>query len=126
MDPSEHPDYPDALLDHFRNPRNVGDVPGADAFAEVESPLHGDRLRLSFRIEDGRIAEVRFRCLGCTVAIAAGSAATVLLQGRTIDEALTLTDADVARALGGVPGRRAECSLLVRRAVRAALASEPA
>jgi nitrogen fixation NifU-like protein len=123
MAPPSHPEYSDVLLDHFRNPRNVGDVADPDAHAQVESPLHGDRLRLSFRIDGDRIVEARFRCLGCTVAIAAGSVATVLLTGRTIAAALRLTDEDVAEALGGVPERRAQCSLLVRRTVHAALGS---
>jgi len=121
MTTPSHPDYSDRLLDHFRQPRNVGDVPDPDAQAEVESPLHGDRLRLTFRIAGERIVETRFRCLGCTVAIAAGSAATELLTGRTVAEALAITDEAVAAALGGVPERRAQCSLLVRRTVQAAL-----
>ncbi len=116
-----HPEYSDELLDHFRNPRNVGEFDHPDAMAEVHSPLHGDTLRLSFALRGERIEGVRFRCLGCPVAIAAGSAATVLLCGRSITEALELTDEDVIRALGGVPPRKKACSVLVREAVQEAL-----
>ena len=117
-----HPEYSDGLLDHFRNPRNVGEIPNPDARAEVTSPLHGDTLCLTFALDGDRIRAVRFRCLGCPVAIAAGSVSTVLLCGATITEALRLTDEDVARALGGVPERKRACSVLVREAVALALA----
>lgn len=123
MDDFHHPEYPDELLDHFRNPRNVGALAAPDAQGFVTSPLHGDTLRLTFALDGDRIREVRFQCRGCTVAIAAGSAATVLLAGRTITEALRLTDDDVDRELGGVPENRKGCSLLVARAVQAALAA---
>ncbi len=113
--------YSEALLDHFRHPRNAGEVESPDAEATVVSELHGDTLRLTFALRGGRIEDVRFQCLGCTVAIAAGSAGTELLRGRTIAEALALTDEDVVRALGGVPESKRACSLLVRRAVQAAL-----
>src|SRR5204862_413226 len=102
-----------ALLDHFRNPRNVGRIQSPDAESFVESPLHGDTLRLTFTLEGERIREARFQCRGCTVAIAAGAAATVLLQGRTLTEALRDTHVDglqselgrVARTLGATIGR---------------------
>lgn len=96
-----------------------------DADAESVSAIHGDRLRLTFAIDRDRLTEVRFQCLGCTVAIAAGSVATVLLTGRSVEHALALTDAEVAEALGGVPAGRVECSLLVRRTVHAALGRRP-
>lgn len=122
MDDFRHPEYSAALLDHFRNPRNVGALESPDAEGLVESPLHGDTLRLTFALEGDRIRQVRFQCRGCTVAIAAGSAATVLLEGRTITEALRVTDDDVERALDGIPEDRRGCSLLVARALRAAFA----
>lgn len=116
-----HPEYSDVLLDHFRNPRNVGALAAPDAEGSAASGIHGDTLRLCFALEGGRIREVRFRCLGCPVAIAAGSVATELLLRRTITEALALTDEDVIRALGGVPERKRACSILVREAVQRAL-----
>ena len=123
MDDSRHPEYSEALLDHFHHPRNVGALESPDAQAFVESPLHGDTLRLTFALEGDRIRQVRFQCRGCTVAIAAGSAATTLLEGRTITEALRLGNDDVDRALGGVPEDRLGCSLLVAEAVRAAFST---
>lgn len=115
--PMRHPDYSATLLDHFHNPRNVGVVPERDAEGTAESPLHGDTLRLSFALEGERIREVRFLCLGCPVAIAAGSIATLLLGGRSITQALALEDEDVIQALGGIPEHKRACSLLVREAV---------
>jgi nitrogen fixation NifU-like protein len=117
-----HPEYSDTLLDHFRAPRGVGQVEGPDAEALVVSPIHGDNLRLTFAIREHRLSEVRFQCSGCVVAIASGSIATTLLQGRTVAEALALTDDAVVRALGGVPEGRRVCSVMVSRAVRLALA----
>lgn len=116
-----HPEYSDELLDHFRHPRNVGEIEHPDAEARVTSPVHGDSLRLTFAIRDDRIQEVRFLCLGCPVAIAAGSVATELLTGSTVREALKVTDDDVATALGGLSGTKRECSLLVRKAILRAL-----
>jgi len=117
-----HPEYSDLLLDHFRNPRNVGEIAEPDARGEAVSALHQDALRLTFALDGERIREVRFLCLGCPVAIAAGSVSTELLRGASITEALRLTDEDVVRALGGVPERKRACSLLVREAVAAAFA----
>lgn len=118
----QHPEYSDELLEHFRSPRNVGEIADADARGEASSPLHGDTLRLTFSLEGERIREVRFRCLGCPVAIAAGSVSTEILRGATITEALLLTDEDIVRALGGVPERKRACSILVREALRSAFA----
>lgn len=117
-----HADYNATVLDHYRNPRNVGDVAGAVATAQVGDPAHGDVLRLSLRIEAGRVIEARFRAFGCTAAIAAGSMTTVLVAGRSIDEAARLTNQDVAAALGGLPESKMHCSVLAEQAVREALA----
>ena len=116
-----NPEYTDTLLDHFRAPRGVGQVECPDAEAEVVSPVHGDSLRLTFAIREHLVTEVRFQCRGCVVAIASGSIATALLEGRTVRQALALTDEDVVRALGGVPEGRRECSVMVSQAVRQAL-----
>ena len=117
-----HADYTATVLDHYRNPRNVGDIPGSAASAQVGDPAHGDVLRLALRIEGGTIAEARFRAFGCTAAIAAGSMTTVLLAGRTLDEAGRLTNEEVAAALGGLPESKMHCSVLAEQAVREALA----
>ena len=108
-------------MEHFRQPRNVGEIDRPDAEARVQSPVHGDNLRLTFALKGDRISRVRFQCSGCAVAIASGSVATTLLAGRTVDEALALTDEDVQRALGGVLEHKQRCSLVVRDAVQLAL-----
>lgn len=118
-------DYSETLLDHFRRPRNVGEVDRPDAEARVVSPIHGDTLRLTFALREGRITEVRFQCRGCVVAIAAGSVATTLLAGRTVAQALAVSDDDVAQALGGIPSAKRKCSLVVGETVRRALATGP-
>ena len=117
-----HADYTATVLDHYRNPRNVGDIPGGVATAQVGDPAHGDVLRIALRIENGRVAEARFRAFGCTAAIAAGSMTTVLLAGRAIEDAARLTNEDVAAALGGLPESKMHCSVLAEQAVREALA----
>ena len=112
--------YSDVVLDHSRNPRNVGDLPGA-AFAQVGDPATGDVLRISIRIEDGTIVEARFKAFGCTAAIAAGSMATTLLVGRSVEEAARLTNRDVVSALGGLPEPKVQCSVLAEQAIKEAL-----
>ena len=95
--------FTNAVLDHFRNPRNAGDLPGADAKVEVSNPVCGDILQLSVRMEDGRIAEVRFLCRGCTTAIACASLLTEQLRGRTLAESTSVTPESLSTALGGLP-----------------------
>jgi nitrogen fixation NifU-like protein len=114
-------DYNPIVLDHYRNPRNVGDVQGSGAVAQVGDPAHGDVLRLGMRIEAGRVVEARFRSFGCTAAIAAGSMATVMITGRPVDEVERITNTDVEAALGGLPESKRHCSVLVEQAVRKAL-----
>ncbi len=113
--------YSDVVLDHYRNPRNVGEIPGADAVAQVGDPASGDVLKISMRIEEGTVAEARFKAFGCTAAIAAGSMATTLLVGRSVEEAARLTNLDVVRALGGLPEPKIQCSVLVEQAIQGAL-----
>jgi nitrogen fixation NifU-like protein len=114
--------YNPTVLDHFLNPRNVGDVPHADAVGQAGEPACGDTLRLSLRIKDGRIVDARFRTFGCGAAIASSSMATELLKGRTLDQARHLSDHEVVAALGGLPPAKIQCSLLAAQALRAALA----
>jgi NifU-like protein involved in Fe-S cluster formation len=116
-------DYNSIVLDHYRHPRNVGDVEDGGAVAQVGDPAHGDVLRLGLRIEGGRVVEARFRSFGCTAAIAAGSMATVMITGRPVDEVERITNADVEAALGGLPESKRHCSVLVEQAIRAALES---
>jgi NifU-like protein involved in Fe-S cluster formation len=114
-------EYSPGVLEHYKNPRNVGELPEADCVGLAQGRDHGDVLRLAFVIEAGHIKEVRFKALGCPAAIASGSAATELLTGLTIDNALALTNQEVAGHLGGIPDSKMECSVLVQQAVQQAL-----
>jgi nitrogen fixation NifU-like protein len=95
--------FSDAVLDHFRNPRNAGELPSATVTVEVSNPVCGDILKLSARIVDGRVTEVRFLCRGCTTAIACASFLTEQICGRTFAEARSLTPESISNSLGGLP-----------------------
>src|SRR5437016_2825631 len=95
--------FSDAVLDHFRNPRNAGELPGATATVEVSNPVCGDILKLSARIVDRHIAEARFLCRGCTTSIACASLLTVQICGRSVAQARTLTPESLSISLGGLP-----------------------
>lgn len=95
--------FSEAVLDHFRNPRNAGELPSATAVAEVTNPVCGDVLKLFARFESGKIAEVRFLCRGCTTAIACASLLTEQLSGRTPLEARAITPDSLSASLGGLP-----------------------
>jgi len=95
--------FSEAVLDHFRKPRNAGELPGATATVEVSNPVCGDILKLSARIVDGQIAEARFLCRGCTTSIACASLLTEELDGRTADELRAITAESLSQSLGGLP-----------------------
>ena len=95
--------YSAALLDHFKNPRNAGDLPDATAVVEVSNPVCGDILRLAVLVADDRISEARFKSQGCVTAIACSSLLTELLCGKTLDEVKCITPEQVSDALGGLP-----------------------
>ena len=95
--------FSEAVLDHFRNPRNAGELPGATATVEVSNPVCGDILRLSARVLDGRIAEARFLCRGCTTSIACASLLTECLTASTVASARAITAETISEALGGLP-----------------------
>ena len=95
--------FSEAVLDHFRNPRNAGELSGATAIVEVSNPICGDILKLSARIVNGHIEEARFLCRGCTTAIACASFLTEQIRGRTIAEARAITAKSLSEALGGLP-----------------------
>jgi len=113
--------YNAIVLDHFLNPRNVGDVPQAEALGEAGEPNCGDAMRLSLRIKHGRIVDARFRTVGCGAAIASSSMATELIKGRTLEEARHFSNQEVVAALGGLPPAKVQCSLLAGQALQAAL-----
>jgi nitrogen fixation NifU-like protein len=95
--------YTDAVLSHFRNPHNAGDLFDATATVEVTNPVCGDVLRLAVRLSDGKIAEARFKAQGCVAAIASSSVLTDLLAGKSLDEARAVTPQQISDALGGLP-----------------------
>jgi len=113
--------FSEAVLDHFRNPRNAGELPGATATIEVSNPVCGDILKLSARITDGRIAEARFLCRGCTTSIACASLLTERLSSRTLAEARSITAETLSEALGGLPSATFHGAQLAADAVSALL-----
>ena len=113
--------YSDALIDHFEHPRNAGAMDDADAEAFVTNPVCGDSIRIFLRIEDERVAAASFLTSGCPASIGTSSAATELLTGRTLDEAVALTRDDYADAVGGLPKSKVHCSVLAAAAVREAV-----
>jgi nitrogen fixation protein NifU and related proteins len=118
---SEQNSNSDLILEHFLNPRNVGPLLDADGVGEVGAAAFGDVMRLSLKIKDNRILDARFQTFGCGTAIAASSATTELLKGRTVEEAMQFTNQDVIKALGGLPPEKLHCSTLAEEAVKAAL-----
>ena len=113
------------LIDHFRNPRNVGELPAPAITVEVSNPVCGDILRLSALVEDGYIAQARFKVRGCTASIAAGSALTELIGGRDRAGLRILTAADVDRAVGGLANESKHAAALCADAVRTLLVQFP-
>lgn len=113
--------YSEKVMDHFANPRNVGEIENADGVGEVGNPKCGDIMRMSLRIADGVIEDVKFRTFGCGAAIATSSIATEMIRGKRIEEALKLTNKAVVEALDGLPPVKVHCSVLAEQAVKAAI-----
>jgi len=108
-------------MDHFMNPRNMGEIEDADGVGEVGNPTCGDVMKLYLKIEGDKIVDVKFKTFGCGAAIASSSMTTELIKGKTIDEALKLSNQAVAEALGGLPPAKEHCSVLAEDALKAAL-----
>ncbi|HDQ99684.1 MAG TPA: iron-sulfur cluster assembly scaffold protein [candidate division WOR-3 bacterium] len=113
--------YSDKVMDHFRNPRHVGAVENPDGVGEVGNPVCGDMMSFSIRVRDGVLKDVRFRTFGCGAAIAVSSMVSEMAIGKTIEEALAMSNADVARELGGLPPNKLHCSNLGADALHAAI-----
>ncbi len=113
--------YSPQLIEHFERPRNVGELPDADARAQVENPACGDIMLLTLKLTDGRISEARYRTKGCVASIACGSLLTEWLRGKSLDEARALRREAVVRAVGGLPSESLHASHLVMDALQAAL-----
>jgi nitrogen fixation NifU-like protein len=113
--------YSDKVMDHFNNPRNVGEIPEADGIGEVGNATCGDIMRISIKVDDDRITDVKFKTFGCGAAIATSSMVTELVKNKTIDEALQITNKAVAEALGGLPPVKMHCSNLAADALHEAI-----
>ena len=113
--------YSEKVMDHFANPRNVGELKDANGIGEVGNPKCGDIMRMYLKIEGNVITDVKFMTYGCGAAIATSSMATEMVKGKTIDEALKLTNKAVMEALDGLPPVKVHCSLLAEEAIHAAL-----
>ena len=113
--------YSARVLDHFERPRNVGDLPGADAHARVENPACGDIMDLAIKISGDQIADIRFRALGCVAAIAAGSCLTEMVKGRSISEARAIKREELVKELDGLPNASSHASHLAIDALAATL-----
>ena len=113
--------YSEKVMDHFRNPRNVGVIEDADGVGEVGNPVCGDIMKIYLKIEGDVITDVKFETFGCGSAIATSSMATELIKGKTVKEALDLSNKAVVEALDGLPVHKLHCSVLAEQAVRAAV-----
>ncbi len=113
--------YNEKVMDHFMNPRNMGDLPEADGVGEVGAAACGDIMKISLKIQNGKIEDARFKTFGCGSAIASSSMATELIKGRTVEEALKFSNQEVVDALGGLPPVKIHCSVLAEEALKAAL-----
>ena len=114
--------YSDKVMDHFRNPRNVGVLEDANGVGEVGNPVCGDIMKMYLKINDDEIIEdVKFETFGCGSAIASRSMATELIKGKSVEEALSLTNKAVAEALDGLPAHKMHCSVLAEEAIKSAI-----
>lgn len=113
--------YSEKVIEHFTNPRNVGEIPDADGVAEVGSRQCGDIMKIYIKVVDDVITDIKFRTFGCASAIASSSVMTEMIKGKTIEEALKLTNKEVVDELGGLPPAKVHCSVLAEEAIRAAI-----
>ena len=113
--------YTETVMDHFTHPRNVGEIPDASGVGEVGNAKCGDIMKIYLKIKDDRIEDAKFETFGCGSAIASSSMATELIKGKTVDEALAVTNKQVVDALGGLPAYKLHCSVLAEESIKAAV-----
>jgi nitrogen fixation protein NifU and related proteins len=113
--------YSEQVLDHYANPRNVGSIDDPSGKAIVRSPIDSDTVLITLRIDDGIIQDVKFKCMGCAVAIACSSISTEMVLGKPVDQAAQISEQTVADALGGIPEYKMRCSNLAPEAIRKAI-----
>ena len=113
--------FTDEVIDYFSNPRNAGEMEDANGIGDAGDPSCGDTMRLYIKVEENVITGVSFKICGCVAALASASVTTVLVKGKTIDEALMITNKDISEALGGLPEQKLHCSVLGEEAIRNAV-----
>ena len=113
--------YSEKVMDHFKNPRNVGEIENADGIGEVGNVKCGDIMKIYIKVDEGIITDVKFKTFGCGSAIASSSMATEMIKGKSIEDALELTNKAVVEALDGLPPAKVHCSVLAEEAVKAAI-----
>ena len=113
--------YSEKVMDHFRNPRNIGSMENADGVGEVGNAKCGDIMKIYLKIDDDRVSDVKFETFGCGSAIAASSMATELIKGKKLDEVMSVTNKAVVEALDGLPVHKIHCSVLAEEAIKVAL-----
>ncbi|NWG11363.1 Fe-S cluster assembly scaffold protein NifU [Candidatus Bathyarchaeota archaeon] len=113
--------YTEKVMEHFRNPRNMGEIPDADGIGTVGNPVCGDMMTIYIKVKDNRINDIKFKTFGCGAAIATSSMVTELAKGKTLEEALKITRGDVANALEGLPPIKMHCSNLAADALHVAI-----
>lgn len=114
-------EYTDKTMEHFRNPHNVGEIKDADGVGKVGNPVCGDIMKIYIKVKDNVITDVKFKTFGCGAAIATSSITTDMVKGKTIEDALKITNQQVTEALGGLPAVKRHCSVLAEEALRAAI-----
>jgi len=113
--------YTEKVMEHFRNPRNMGEIPDADGVGTVGNPVCGDLMTIYIKVKDNRIEDIKFKTFGCGAAIATSSMITELARGKTLEEAMKITRGDVADSLGGLPPIKMHCSNLAADGLHAAI-----
>jgi len=113
--------YSEKVMDHFRNPRNVGEIENPDGVGKAGNPVCGDIMELYIKVEDEKIVDAKFKTFGCGAAIATSSMVTEMVKGKTIEEALKITNKAVAEALDGLPPIKMHCSVLAEEALKSAI-----